>query len=129
MERTAVPKAPLIVMAHQGSWYNVKGPLADMAKALAEYNVDVALCGDGHFYNYVPDKNTLKLMAPGAYSDSSDGYFLISITPKTGGTDVEHYRFTGELKHQHQKIAGEAMPEPAKSKKSTAGPLQFLAAR
>ena len=107
--RAAEPRAPLIVMAHKGSWYNGGGPLADMAKALAEFRVDVALSGDGHIYNFVRDTNTLKLMVPGAFSDSSDGYFLIGITPSTGAIDVDHFRYTGELKHQHHKIAGEKM--------------------
>lgn len=112
--RAAEPRAPLIVMAHKGSWYNGGGPLADMPKALAEYKVDVALCGDGHIYNFARDPRTLKLMVPGAFSDSSDGYFLIHITPSSGAIELDHFRFTGELKHQHRKTAGESLPPPPK---------------
>jgi len=103
------PHAPLIVMAHKGSWYNGGGPLADMPRALKEYKVDVALCGDGHIYHRSPDPQTLKLMVPGAFSDSSDGYFLIHLTPADGKIELDH-RFNGDLKHRHQKVAGEKLP-------------------
>ena len=84
-------------MAHKGSWDDGGGSLADMRKALTEYKVDVALSGDGHIYNFVRDPQTLKLMVPGAFSDSSDGYFLIHITLSSGAIDVDHFLFTGEL--------------------------------
>ena len=51
---------------------------------------------------------------PGAFSDSSDGYFLIHITPSNGLIELDHFRFTRELKHQHRKTAGEPLPPPSK---------------
>ncbi|MCE9548075.1 MAG: metallophosphoesterase [Planctomycetia bacterium] len=117
--RTAEPNAPIFVMAHRGTWHREGGALTGIVQALADEHVDVALCGDGHVYSYTKDPWTLKLMAPGAFSDGGDGYFLVRMTPSTGkiATDkitVEHYRFTGELKHTHVKFAGKPMetPEP-----------------
>ena len=68
----------------------------------------------GHSYKFAPDPRTLKLMVPGAFSDSSDGYFLIHITPSNGLIELDHFRFTRELKHQHRKTAGEPLPPPSK---------------
>ena len=105
--RKAEPKAPVIVMAHDGIWHKGSGATKPIARLLAKHRVDVALCGDGHSYYSIKDPWTMKFMVPGAFQGGSDGWFLIKIHPTTGRIVMEHYRHTGKHLRTHSKIAGE----------------------